>query len=189
MLLQAAIHALDATSTALWCPILCHTCRQCCQISVAAQKALFGMPNEVGLPCGLASSGVAGPPKPAPNCHAFTWVIGNNVLHLAKHEHLCIVCVSQPTWAKSCTCFSQPTSLIKILSMNGVASGQVNTWRKVISYYFLYSVEIAVQICKRDSTQYLQEDLVSLNCLNCVNLSGLDGTLYRHCVQTTWLAW
>ena len=39
-------------------------------------------------------------------------------------------------------------------------------------------VEIAVQICKRDSTLYLQEDLVSLNCVNCVNLSGLDGTLY-----------
>ena len=37
-------------------------------------------------------------------------------------------------------------------------------------------VEIAVQNCKRDSTQYLQEDLVSLNCVDCVNLSCLGDT-------------
>ena len=55
---QAAIHALGATSTALWCSVLCHTCRQCCQISVAAQKALFGMTSLVGLQSGDASSGI-----------------------------------------------------------------------------------------------------------------------------------
>ena len=34
-------------------------------------------------------------------------------------------------------------------------------------------VEIAVQICKRDSTLYLQEDLISLNCVYYVNYINL----------------
>ena len=44
-------------------------------------------------------------------------------------------------------------------------------------------LKITVLTCKRDSTQYLQEDLISLNYINCVNLSMLGGTPLALCTH------